>query len=228
MIDSIKFLKHVVGTVNSWNSDDIKRCFKGEIVQSSKNVIAQVVVKELISLMDINAYLDDIANIYHQKISDESEKYRLSLGTFRILSLSIPDESIKKLESIMMQKAEVEQLGQTYDKKRTYDVLEKAAENPTQGGVGLSSGLGLGLGLGAGVKVGSQLGQNIPEGIKQPTNEDQKLRTKCVSCGFDLTPNAKFCSNCGNPVQRQRFCPNCGAGLINANAKFCSRCGNQL
>jgi len=111
VIDSVKFLKHLVGTVNSWNSDDTIRYFKGEIVQSSKNVIAQMVVKERISLMDINAHLDDIVNMCHQRISDEFEKYGLNLGTFEILSLSIPNESIGELASIMMQKAKVEQLG---------------------------------------------------------------------------------------------------------------------
>ncbi len=225
--DPVRFLKHLVGTANSWNSDDIKRYFKGEIIQRSKSVIAQVVIKERVSLTEINAHLDDIANKCHQRISGEFEKYGLNLATFRILSLSIPDESIKELESIMIEKARIQQLGKDYDKKRSYDVLEKTAENPSKGGVGLSNGLGLGLGLGAGVKVGSQLGQNISEGINNATKEKQKLGTKCA-CGYDLAPNTKFCSNCGKPVQKQRFCHDCGAELVDADAQFCSECGKQL
>jgi len=38
--------------------------------------------------------------------------------------------------------------------------------------------------LGSGVEVGSQLGQNISEGIKQPTNENQKSNVYHVDLIF--------------------------------------------
>lgn len=80
---------------------------------------------------------------------------------------------------------------------------------------------------------------------------------KCPNCGAELTPNSKFCLNCGTPVPQKekddstqvcpqcgkrvpigkfcpecgyRFadvCPNCGAELP-AGAKFCMECGTKI
>jgi hypothetical protein len=62
---------------------------------------------------------------------------------------------------------EIEQIskakvGQAYTTMRTFDTLEKAAENPTGGaGALLAGGLGLGVGMGAGAPLGKQLGESM-------------------------------------------------------------------
>src|SRR5512135_3519154 len=48
---------------------------------------------------------------------------------------------------------------------------------------------------------------------------------KCWNCGYENPPNAKFCSNCGQP--QERTCPNCGTRNP-AGAKFCNNCGYNL
>jgi len=57
---------------------------------------------------------------------------------------------------------------------------------------------------------------------------------KCAKCGADLMPGAKFCLNCGAPVEAQPEekpapckCAKCGAELV-PGAKFCLSCGNKL
>ena len=42
-----------------------------------------------------------------------------------------------------------------------------------------------------------------------------------------LVLGAKFCSNCGTPVQTRKFCTNCG-NQLDGNAKFCPNCGKAL
>ena len=44
----------------------------------------------------------------------------------------------------------------------------------------------------------------------------------CAGCGAELPTGAKFCMECGTPVQAG--CPGCGAPLV-AGAKFCMECG---
>jgi len=47
----------------------------------------------------------------------------------------------------------------------------------------------------------------------------------CAHCSFDNPSDARFCQNCGKPLEVR--CTNCGT--VNAgNAKFCKQCGNPL
>jgi len=47
----------------------------------------------------------------------------------------------------------------------------------------------------------------------------------CPNCGFENSPGAKFCANCGIPQGRR--CPECGSEVAEA-ARFCSNCGIPL
>ncbi len=47
----------------------------------------------------------------------------------------------------------------------------------------------------------------------------------CPSCNFDNPSAARFCEQCGTPLELK--CPRCGA-TVSAGARFCSACGNQL
>lgn len=51
---------------------------------------------------------------------------------------------------------------------------------------------------------------------------------KCISCGAELSDNAKFCASCGAKQTEQKIvCPQCGAELP-AVAKFCAYCGTPI
>jgi class 3 adenylate cyclase/tetratricopeptide (TPR) repeat protein len=49
--------------------------------------------------------------------------------------------------------------------------------------------------------------------------------TNCRSCGSDLAPQAKFCSNCGEKAVLA--CPSCG-GAVEDGQRFCIHCGAGL
>lgn len=48
---------------------------------------------------------------------------------------------------------------------------------------------------------------------------------KCSNCAFENIAEAKFCENCGRPLER--VCPNCN-NPVAPNAKFCRNCGYNL
>ena len=48
---------------------------------------------------------------------------------------------------------------------------------------------------------------------------------KCPSCKFDNPSAARFCEQCGTPLELK--CPRCSA-TVSAGARFCGACGNQL
>lgn len=51
--------------------------------------------------------------------------------------------------------------------------------------------------------------------------------TKCLNCGSELVPNAKFCMECATPVPQKKICPSCNTELP-PQAKFCFNCGANL
>ncbi|MGB9672096.1 MAG: SPFH domain-containing protein [Candidatus Norongarragalinales archaeon] len=49
----------------------------------------------------------------------------------------------------------------------------------------------------------------------------------CPKCGTSNPAGAKFCLNCGSPLQSTVKCPKCGSE-VQAGAKFCPNCGEKL
>ena len=48
---------------------------------------------------------------------------------------------------------------------------------------------------------------------------------KCSNCSYENAADAKFCEECGKPLERT--CPNC-AQPVSPTAKFCKHCGHHL
>ncbi len=48
---------------------------------------------------------------------------------------------------------------------------------------------------------------------------------KCTYCSFENPTDARFCENCGQPLERA--CPNCSQP-VSPSAKFCKNCGFNL
>src|SRR5436190_12459955 len=48
---------------------------------------------------------------------------------------------------------------------------------------------------------------------------------KCLDCSYENPDDARFCQNCGKPLQK--ICPVCGTAN-DFDARFCKNCGNNL
>ena len=47
------------------------------------------------------------------------------------------------------------------------------------------------------------------------------------NCGAGVTPAAKFCGECSQPIKREKFCSQCGT-KIEGTPKFCPECGAKM
>lgn len=50
---------------------------------------------------------------------------------------------------------------------------------------------------------------------------------KCLKCGTEVAPNAKFCGECGAKIERKKYCLECGTE-VKPEQKFCTECGTRL
>jgi membrane protease subunit (stomatin/prohibitin family) len=191
--DSRSFVTQMVGTLHDWKADKISNYFKGLVVTQAKNNVAKFMVANKISVMDIASNLDDISKKINETITGEFSRFGIEIVNFFVMSISVPDDdpSVMKIQEIMASRAEFEQLGANYNVKRTFDTLEKAAQN--EGGAAgalLSGGLGVGLGVGAGASMGANLGSllslpNKNETSQTPTSQSPEERLATLKALLD-------------------------------------------
>lgn len=191
--DSRSFVTQMVGTLHDWKADKIGNYFKGLVVTRAKNNVANFMVSNKISVMDIASNLDDISKKINENITDEFSRFGIEIVNFFVMSINVPDDdpSVTKIQEIMASRAEFEQLGTNYKVKRTFDTLEKAAQNEG-GAVGalLSGGLGVGMGVGAGAAMGANLGSllslpNKNETSETPTSQSPEERLATLKALLD-------------------------------------------
>lgn len=246
------FLTELIGAVG--NSQVVKydlvvKYFKGAIVTKVKTLIADIIINQKISVLEITPRLDEISSTVKERLSVEFERFGIEVVNFYIDSINFPDEDFETINKILGEKAAFDIIGDNrYNVKRSFDVMQTAAGN--EGGGNLASaGIGIGLGAGAGVAVAN----NFANSVGGVMNTSTKT-VACKKCGALNQEGVKFCSNCGEKAtitkiecyscktlidDNMKFCPNCGCSMMKKickschtenfpGTKFCTECGTKL
>lgn len=200
--DSKKFLIKLVGTLTVFDKASLVRYFRGLYLARAKDAISSFILQKQISVLEINAYLDEISDYLNERIQPVLEEYGIRLLNFFVNEISIPedDPSVVQLKGALAKRAEMDIVGYSYQQERSFDALESAAKNQGSG----SDFMGVGMGLGAGVSMGGAFGGAFGE----------------------LTKNLTVNNPTGESA-RQYVCPACHA-LINGKTKFCPECGQKM
>ena len=165
--DSRVFVAEIVGSLQGADSDRVVEYFAGEIHQRFSTVLSGFIGARKTSIFSINAALDELSQATRVAITPEFERFGIEIINYNVERVSIPDEELATFQQVLGRRMEIEQIsraevGDAYRTMRTFDTLEKAAENEGGGaGALLAGGFGLGAGVGAGVPLGQQLGQAL-------------------------------------------------------------------
>lgn len=154
------FLETILGNMHSFTTDSINSYFKGKLLSNLNSILAQCIIDQQISILDINAHLMDISMSCQTQIHKYFEKYGISLEDFSIISINVPQEdpSFLQLKEAKSTMAQLNITGRDiYQMKRSFDVLETAAHDQSNG----SQFMGLGIGVGLGGIMGSLSQQTI-------------------------------------------------------------------
>lgn len=247
--DSIKFFTELIGVVGPaeiMKFDVIMDYFKGILIQKFKTIIANIIINEKISALEITARLDSISHHAKDKISSEFNKYGLTAVNFFIKSINFPDEDFEEINDILKSRAEFEIMGDSrYVTKRSFDVYDSAASNDSgiagafvTGNVG--SGIGIPLVNEMSTIVNSRAVIENASVTCSACNSQNPAKSKfCCECGSSLEAPKKKCSTCGNTVPANtKFCTECGASLgtktcscgatITGQVNFCPECGKKI
>ena len=230
--DSKKFLLKLVGTLPQFDKSSILKFFRGIYLTKEKDVISSYLVHKNISVLEINAYLDEMSAYLQEKISPTFEQYGIKLVSFFVNDINVPedDKAVVQLKNALAKRAEMDIVGYSYQQERSFDTLEGAATNPNsmQGGL-KGAGIGLGMGVGVGGAIGQQFG-----GLTQNLNTNDTK--ECPKCKAKIGVNEKFCNHCGfdttsdpskdESTSKTIKCSSCNAD-ITEDTKFCPECGNK-
>jgi hypothetical protein len=67
----------------------------------------------------------------------------------------------------------------------------------------------------------------IGEGLAAAGGVGASSRIRCQKCKSDNDMSAKFCDNCGAPLDLSKKCKNCGT-VNDSDARFCDSCGTAV
>ncbi|MDR0405863.1 MAG: SPFH domain-containing protein, partial [Clostridiales bacterium] len=160
--DAKTFLTKLVGTLPAFSSADIIKYFRGAYLTQVKDSLSEYLIKKKISVLEINAYINEISGALKESILPSFSDFGIELMNFYVNDISVPedDTAVVKLKEALAKRAEMDIIGYGYAQERSFDTLESAAANPGAGSAPvMGAGLGLGMGLGIGGGFGSAFGE---------------------------------------------------------------------
>ncbi|HEX3026542.1 MAG TPA: SPFH domain-containing protein [Clostridia bacterium] len=207
------FLQQISGTNGLFDTQSITGQLKRVIVSGLTDLLGELKIPAL----DLASNYDEISEQVQAKLSPKFEAMGLTLVSFYVENISLPEEVEKTLDT----RTQMGMLGnlQQYAQFQAANSIPDAAKNP--GGLA-----GAGIGLGAGAVMGSAFMQAFNQPAQTVVSQKSvETFVKCPSCGAQVTAGTKFCPECGKPIVPAGVkCVKCGAPLKDGS-KFCSECG---
>lgn len=161
------FLEKLVGNMVSFSISKVADYFRGVILSRLTTIIYEKLREDGLSVLNINARIEDLSSYAKEKVAEVFSQYGLEVALFNIISISVQenDPSFQRLKEAKDAAAKIKIIGrENYQMTRSFDVLEKAAEN--EGGT-----VGAAVGIGAGVGIGGVVGAMTAQTIKTNTQE---------------------------------------------------------
>ena len=138
-----------------------------------RGIIVEEVMKE---------YLENVHNFLEGMQMAKNVPYLLDIGQLNGIMEMVKIQNVfeKTLEAKELSKV---QIGGAFSAIKTFEVLNAAADNQSDGGGGVGGFLGAGIGIGAGLPLGSQMGQKLDitgnqnkENKTEPSDRIKKLK----------------------------------------------------
>src|SRR5271168_1965102 len=202
------FYQKISGTRDVYGVPDLEGQLRNTIVARMTDSFAQSAVP----FLDMAANQAALGQKIVETLKPSFAELGLSLETFVVENLSLPDE----LQKMLDQRISMNMLGDMskYTQFQVAQSLPVAAANEGGGGVA-----GIGVGLGAGLTMAQSMmnamkpGQTTPGEQPPPTAGGPAPGAGPVTPAAPAAPatDTKFCTNCGNKIPRvSKFCPECG------------------
>lgn len=239
IIQPVLFINSLVGTQGVYTTDAISEYLNRVIVSRFNDFMGE----KIDTIFDLPAKYDELSGALKTLIQTDFTQFGLGLTDLYINSITPPPEVQKAID-------DKSRLGVFDDlnkllKMKAAMALETTSQTQGEAGAGFGMGMGFMMPAMFAEAFREGAGQTPPEaalcpGCRQPVQKEAKFCSqcgqpllifqKCAGCGEDLPSNAKFCLQCGRPVElkpQARICPHCSKENL-PNAAFCNHCGERI
>src|ERR1700691_3063861 len=187
--DAKAFYTKISGTRDEYRVADLEGQLRNTIVAKMTDAFAT----SQVPFLDMAASQGALADKITEQLKPAFADYGISLDTFNVENLSLPDE----LQKVLDQRISMNVIGDM-GKFTQYEVAQSipiAAANEGGGAVGIGAGLGAGMGLG---QTMANAVQNAAAAQQQPAPPQQPP----PATGGAGSATTKFCSECGKQIPR--------------------------
>lgn len=108
VLDVTTLFKEVIGGMQKADIvkfDKIKEYYRGILVIKAKSAIADAIINNGISALEISTKLESLSEKVKEQISPEFEKYGFTVANFYIQSINFPNEDFEKINKTLEDKA---------------------------------------------------------------------------------------------------------------------------
>jgi membrane protease subunit (stomatin/prohibitin family) len=197
--DAKSFYSKISGTREIYHVADLEGQLRNTIIAKMTDAFAG----SQVPFLDMAASQGAIADKITEQLKPAFTDYGLTLDTFVVENLSLPDE----LQKVLDQRISMNVLGDMgkFTQYQVAQAIPIAAGNEGGGAVGIGAGLGAGVAM----------GQAMMDAVKQSTagtpSGGGAAPVAAGASGAAASATTKFCSECGKPIPRaSKFCPECG------------------
>ncbi len=190
--DAKAFYSKISGTRDLYRVADLEGQLRNTIIAKMTDAFAA----SQIPFLDMAANQNALAERISEQIKPAFTEYGLTLDSFVVENLSLPDELQKTLDQ-RIGMTMVGDMGR-YTQYEVAQSIPVAAANEGGGAVGMGAGLGAGVAM----------GQAMMDAVKKSTSGSGG---GAAPAGGAAAGDTKFCSECGKSIPRSaKFCPECG------------------
>jgi membrane protease subunit (stomatin/prohibitin family) len=185
--DAKSFYSKISGTRDLYRVADLEGQLRNTIVAKMTDAFAA----SQVPFLDMASNQGALAEKISEQLKPAFTEYGLTLDTFVVENLSLPDE----LQKVLDQRISMNVLGDMgkFTQYQVAQAIPIAAANEGGGAVGMGAGLGAGVAM----------GQAMMDAVKKSTSAPAAAGSPAAE--------TKFCSECGKPIPRSaKFCPECG------------------
>jgi len=190
--DAKSFYSKISGTRDLYRVADLEGQLRNTIVAKMTDAFAA----SQVPFLDMAANQGALAEKISEQLKPAFTEYGLTLDTFVVENLSLPDE----LQKVLDQRISMNVLGDMgkFTQYQVAQAIPIAAANEGGGAVGTGAGLGAGVAMGQAMMDAVKKSTSAPAGGAAPGSPAAETKF-CSECGKPIPRSAKFCSECGKP-----------------------------
>jgi membrane protease subunit (stomatin/prohibitin family) len=185
------FVQQVVGSQGVYTIGFIQDYLRGVIVNEFNDMLGAVHT----TLLDLPGQSSELAAAMRNALVDDFRRIGLDITSFQVIAITPPDDVQRRID----ERTSMSILGDSGNALQSDEARALPGDADTPAIEAPQRGLELGTGLG----VGEAMAPVTRETVAEPGRLGRAGTMECPHCHAQAPVDARFCPNCGRPLQSQ-------------------------